>query len=100
MMRIISKFNCGRGAEDGLPRMSQCGIWYNILMKYACASLMAAVAFALSANGAAVEPLPAPEFADTEVSTNIPFEVSFDAMSRIEFSLSLDASPTPNWEVR
>ena len=48
---------------------------------------------------ALVEPLPAPEFADTEVSTNIPFEVSFDAMSRIEFSLSLDASPTNNVEV-
>ena len=48
---------------------------------------------------ALVEPLPGPEFADTEVSTNIPFEVSFDAMSRIEFSLSLDASPTNNVEV-
>ena len=48
---------------------------------------------------ALVEPLPAPEFADTEVSTNIPFEVSFAAMSRIEFSLSLDASPTNNVEV-
>ena len=34
------------------------------------------------------------EFADTEVSTNIAFAVSFDVMSRLEFALSLDASPT------
>ena len=43
---------------------------------------------------AAVEQLPAPTFADTEVTTNIPFAVSFDAMSRVNFTLSLDASPT------
>ena len=48
---------------------------------------------------AAVESLPAPTFADTEVSTNIPFAVSFDAMSRVDFSLSLDASPTNGVEV-
>ena len=47
---------------------------------------------------AAVGQLPAPTFADTEVTTNIPFAVSFDAMSRVDFSLSLDASPT-NGEV-
>ena len=49
--------------------------------------------------GASVEMLAQSEFADTEVSTNIPFEVSFAAMSRIEFSLSLDAAPTNNVEV-
>ena len=38
--------------------------------------------------------LPQSEYADTEVSTNIAFAVSFDAMSRLEFTLSLDASPT------
>ena len=48
---------------------------------------------------AAVESLPAPTFADTEMSTNIPFAVSFDAMSRVDFSLSLDASPTNGVEV-
>ena len=53
----------------------------------------------VAAFGATVESLPQSEFADTEVSTNIPFEVCFDAMSRIEFSLSLNASPTNNVEV-
>ena len=40
------------------------------------------------------EPLPQSEYADTEISTNIPFEVRFDAMSRLDFSISLDASPS------
>ena len=47
-----------------------------------------------AAFGVTVETLPHSEYADTEVSTNIPFEVSFDAMSRMNFSISLDASPT------
>ena len=51
------------------------------------------------AFGATVESLPQSEYADTEVSTNIPFEVSFDAMSRMNFSISLDASPTNCVEV-
>ena len=71
-------------------------MWYTarIVKIFPVFCLLPAVAF-----GALVEPLPAPEFADTEVSTNLPFSVSFDAMSRIEFSLSLDASPTNNVEV-
>ena len=55
------------------------------------------VAFLLvpaAALGVAVEPLPPPEFADAEVSTNLPFVVSLDSMSRLEFTLSLDASLT------
>ena len=48
---------------------------------------------------AAVESLPAPTFADTEVSTNIPFAVSFDTMSRMNFSISLEASPSNSVEV-
>ena len=51
--------------------------------------LIPTVAFA-----ATVGSLPQSEYADTEVSTNIAFAVSFDAMSRLEFTLSLDASPT------
>ena len=43
--------------------------------------------------------MPAPTFADTEVTTNIPFAVSFDTMSRVNFTLSLDASPTNGAEV-
>ena len=53
----------------------------------------------VAAFGVTVETLPASEFADTEVSTNIPFEVRFDAMSRMNFSISLDASPTNCVEV-
>ena len=56
--------------------------------------LFPAVAFC-----ARVEPLPAPEFADTEVVTNLPFTVNLETTSRIEFSLSLDASPTNAVEV-
>ena len=48
---------------------------------------------------AVIQPLPAPEYADTEVSTNIPFAVSLDTMSRIEFTLTFDASPTNAVEV-
>ena len=47
-----------------------------------------------AALGVVVEPLPTPEYADTEVSTNLPFVVSLDSMSRLEFTLSLDASLT------
>ena len=49
--------------------------------------------------GVTVESLPPSEYADTEVSTNMPFTVSFDSMSRLEFALSLDASPTNCVEV-
>ena len=48
----------------------------------------------MAAFGVTVESLPPSEYADTEVSTNIPFAVSFGVMSRLELSLSLDASPT------
>ena len=46
-----------------------------------------------------VTPLPPSEYADTEVSTNIPFAVDFAAMSRINFSISLEASPSNSVEV-
>ena len=57
-------------------------------------AILPAVAF-----GVTVESLPQSEYADTEVSTNIPFAVSFDTMSRVNFSLSLDASPSNSVEV-
>ena len=47
-----------------------------------------------AAVGVTVETLTVSEYADTEVSTNIPFAVDFAAMSRMGFSISLDASPT------
>ena len=57
-------------------------------------AFLPAVAF-----GVTVETLPQSEYADTEVSTNIPFEVSFDTMSRMNFSISLEASPSNSVEV-
>ena len=48
----------------------------------------------VAAFGVTVETLPQSEYADTEVSTNIPFEVRFDAMSRMNFLISLEASPS------
>ena len=53
----------------------------------------------VTAFGVTVEPLPPSEYADMEVSTNIPFEVGFDAMSRMNFSISLEASPSNCVEV-
>ena len=57
-------------------------------------AFLPAVAF-----GVTVEALPQSEYADTEVTTNIPFAVSFDTMSRVNFALSLDASPSNSVEV-
>ena len=56
--------------------------------------LLPMAAFAVTA-----EQLPQSEFADTEVSTNIAFAVERPAMTRIEFTVSLDATPTNNVEV-
>ena len=53
----------------------------------------------MMAFGITVETLPVSEYADTEVSTNIPFAVSFNAMSRMNFSISLEASPSNCVEV-
>ena len=62
-------------------------------------SLATAVLLPTAAFGVAVGPLPPSEYANTEVATNIPFAVSLETMSRVEFSLSLDASPTNCVEV-
>ena len=43
--------------------------------------------------------LPPCDYADTECSTNFPVTVDFAAMSRFEFSLALDASPSNSVEV-
>ena len=51
------------------------------------------------AFGATIPGLPQSAFADTEVSTNIAFVVERPAMTRIEFTVSLDATPTNNVEV-
>ncbi len=53
----------------------------------------------ISAFGVTVSVLPQSEYADTEVSTNIAFAVERPAMTRIEFTVALDATPTNNVEV-
>ena len=51
------------------------------------------------AFGVTIPGLPQSAFADTEVSTNIAFAVERPAMTRIEFTVALDATPTNNGEV-
>ena len=62
-----------------------------------------AMAFAsclsVPAFGVTIPGLPQSAFADTEVSTNIVFVVERPAMTRIEFTVALDATPTNNVEV-
>ena len=61
--------------------------------------LVAMAVLPVTAFGVTVEPLPISDYADTEASTNIPFAVSFDAMSRMNFSISLEVSPSNCVEV-
>ena len=63
--------------------------------------LMLVIVFnvSISAFGVTVSALPQSEYADTEVSTNIAFAVERPAMTRIEFTVALDATPTNNVEV-
>ena len=60
-----------------------------------------AIVFCLSVSsfGVTIPGLPQSAFADTEVSTNIAFAVERPAMTRIEFTVALDATPTNNVEV-
>ena len=51
------------------------------------------------AFGATIPVLPQSAFADSKVSTNIAFVVERPAMTRIEFAVALDATPTKNVEV-
>ena len=53
----------------------------------------------MSVFAVTVSELPSAEFADTEVSTNIAFVVDRSMMTRIEFTVELDATPTNNVEV-
>ena len=63
--------------------------------------LMLVIVFnvSISAFGVTIPGLPQSEYADTEVSTNIAFAVERPAMTRIEFTVALDATPTNNVEV-
>ena len=53
----------------------------------------------MAALAVTVEPLPQGEYADTEASTNIAFVVERPEMTRIEFTVALEATPTNNVEV-
>ena len=55
--------------------------------------------FPMAAFAVTVSLLPPSEFADTEVSTNMAFVVERPAMTRIEFTVALDATPTNNVEI-
>lgn len=57
------------------------------------------LALPCAASCVAVQSLPPVDFADTEVSTNIPLAVDLGGISRIEFVLSLGDSPTNSVEV-
>ena len=60
---------------------------------------VASLILPLAAFGVDVPPLSFDASALSEATTNIPFSVNFEAMSRIEFKLALDASPTNCVEV-
>ena len=46
-----------------------------------------------------VEPLPPSEFADTEVSTNIPIHVNLERLDRMRFALELSPTATNDIEI-
>lgn len=53
----------------------------------------------LTSLAATICNMPPCDFADTEVSTNIPVTVDFRTMSRFEFALAVDASPSNSIEI-
>ena len=61
--------------------------------------LVASFLLPLAALGVAVPPLPFDIAALSEATTNVPFAVNFETMSRIVFTLALNASPTNFVEV-
>ena len=61
-----------------------------------CVLLFLSFAMVFAAD---VGQLPAPEFADTEVSTNFAFSVGEGSNRRLVFSLVLEASLTNNVEI-
>ena len=63
------------------------------------AAIVAMLPFVAFARTVCVSPLPPSEFADTEVSTYIVFAVDRAMMTRVEFTVVLEATPTNNVEV-
>ena len=73
-------------------------LWYTTAMKAVLCALLLAVSGAASA-AVAVGPLPAPDYADTEVSTNFAFSVGEGQSRGIVFTVELQATPSNNVEV-
>lgn len=62
--------------------------------------LLAMISFLpMAALAVTVEPLPPPEFADTEVSTNIPIRVDLERLDKMRFVLELSPTATNDVEV-
>ena len=61
--------------------------------------LLPLFAWTSAAAGVAVGPLPTPEFADTEVSTNFVFSVGEGQNRSLVFTVELQATPSNNVEV-
>ena len=72
--------------------------WYNAAVKLVICSLPLFASLAAAA-GIAVGPLPAPDYADTEVSTNFVFSVGDGPNRGIVFTVELQATPSNNVEV-
>ena len=68
-------------------------------LKTKTVELLVVLLLPMLATGVQVADLPVCEYADTEVATNVPFQVRLEDMSRIEVSLSLIATPTNVVEV-
>ena len=81
---------CGKGRQSKSMKI-------DIIRKMKLLAMV--LIFPVAALAVTVEPLPPSEFADTEVSTNIAFAVDRSMMTRIEFTVALDATPTNNVEV-
>ena len=68
-------------------------------MKFATLVLSLFAPFAAAVAGVAVGPLSAPEYVDTEISTNFAFSVGEGQRRSIVFTVELQATPSNNVEV-
>ena len=74
-------------------------LWYTMAMKAILCVILPLIVPAAAAAGVAVGPLPAPDYADTEVSTNFAFSVGEGQRLGIVFTVELQATPSNNVEV-
>ena len=62
-------------------------------------ALLTILSLAAFGKTVTVEQLPPSEYADTEVSTNIPIRVKYERLDRMRFALELSPSATNNIEI-